>query len=373
MADRIMDKAGKKRFAARRLIIIPLFLLGIALGIGMFFLRDAVWQGSAPELSALLQFGLFIPALLASIALHECGHLLFGLLSGWRFTFITLFGHMLIKKRGKIGYYRYRVPGASGTCAMSPPQPRNGRRPCALFLLGGGLMNALCLLLALPFVLSPHAGIALWTLLVYFALFNLIAVFNIIPFKPNPVLLSDGARYVLIRKNETERLKYFATAALNAFAADDVPLADYPEEYIAHVPVLQAARDINAAEGKSAQEQRAVFDFWLANDALNEGDKLLLTIDKISFELIAGDPDAARPLATPAVRQYIRRARATIGICASGYVLALLLDGDEKQAASLERTFNGLVRRFPFPLQVQNCRKLMQKAYNKHQNRNTEE
>ncbi|MDY4635387.1 MAG: hypothetical protein SO441_07590 [Candidatus Limivicinus sp.] len=86
-------------------------------------------------LAALLCLAL---AFVLQIILHELGHLLFGLLSGYRFVSFR-FGFRLLAQRGQLC-----------RCVMCPPEPdQDGYFPLALYSLGGIFLNLLSGLLFL--------------------------------------------------------------------------------------------------------------------------------------------------------------------------------------------------------------------------------
>ena len=86
-------------------------------------------------LAALLCLAL---AFVLQIVLHELGHLLFGLLSGYRFVSFR-FGFRLLSQRGLLC-----------RCVMCPPEPdEDGYFPLALYSLGGICLNLLSGLLFL--------------------------------------------------------------------------------------------------------------------------------------------------------------------------------------------------------------------------------
>ena len=88
------------------------------------------------------------------IILHEGGHLLFGLLTGWKFVSFRIGNQTLVKQNGKLKCKKTTVAGTGGQCLMSPPDCPPENCPFFLYLLGGGLANILsgilALLIALP-------------------------------------------------------------------------------------------------------------------------------------------------------------------------------------------------------------------------------
>lgn len=82
-------------------------------------------------------------AMLIQIIVHEAGHLVFGLISGYKFSSFRIFSFMWVKEDGKMRLKRLSIAGTGGQCLMSPPDMVDGRIPVVLYNLGGSLMNVI--------------------------------------------------------------------------------------------------------------------------------------------------------------------------------------------------------------------------------------
>ena len=91
---------------------------------------------------ALMLLGV-IALLMLVIIIHEAGHLVFGLLSGYRFVSFRVMSLMWIKRDGRLRLKRLTLAGTGGQCLMAPPEMVNGRFPVVLYNLGGAIMNLL--------------------------------------------------------------------------------------------------------------------------------------------------------------------------------------------------------------------------------------
>ena len=80
-------------------------------------------------------------AIFAQIIIHEAGHLIFGLVSGYQFSSFRIFSFMWVKENGRIRLRRLSVAGTGGQCLMAPPDMVDGKIPLVLYNLGGSLMN----------------------------------------------------------------------------------------------------------------------------------------------------------------------------------------------------------------------------------------
>ncbi len=71
-------------------------------------------------------------AIFLQIILHEAGHLLFGLLTGYRFSSFRIGSFMWILQDGKIRFKRFSLAGTGGQCLLLPPPMVDGKMPYVL-------------------------------------------------------------------------------------------------------------------------------------------------------------------------------------------------------------------------------------------------
>ncbi len=131
--------------------LLVFFGIGCLIGIvlvcaGIVSFTDMTWNELVQKLAkieALEVVGIFagsivctLVAFILQIVLHEGGHLLFGLLSGYRFVSFRIFNWTLIRQEGKFRLKRFGIAGTGGQCLMLPPRQAFGRDPCCALPLG---------------------------------------------------------------------------------------------------------------------------------------------------------------------------------------------------------------------------------------------
>ena len=134
----------KKQISWRSIAVTLLAaLLGAALGYW-------IMSQTAPLglLGVLGGAALLVLAYLLQILVHEGGHLVCGLLTGYRMLSFRIGRLLLVKLNGHWCLRSYHIPGTGGQCLMAPPAQEHP--PYRLYHLGGGLANLLLSLLALP-------------------------------------------------------------------------------------------------------------------------------------------------------------------------------------------------------------------------------
>lgn len=154
------EKSSKRVKKISRLLIG--FLITAVIGYTIGYL-SITWF---PEASGGELFFIF-PALIIFILLgyviqiliHEAGHLVFGLLSGYQFSSFRVGNVVLFKQDGQFKTGKYSIPGTGGQCLMGPPAYNDGSFPFVLYNSGGVLMN---LIATVVIGLFLFAGLSLW-------------------------------------------------------------------------------------------------------------------------------------------------------------------------------------------------------------------
>lgn len=123
-------------------VIIVTFILAATTKtrINPFEIDIGIQHVSFAILCALIHFVL-------SIAMHELGHLVCGLLTGYKFLSIRVFNHeCTIDEFGKLTIAKRTFHGSLGQCLMTPPIDSN--KPFFWYLFGGILFNIIGMILS---------------------------------------------------------------------------------------------------------------------------------------------------------------------------------------------------------------------------------
>ena len=149
--------AAKKNFGQAVTTII-----GLAVGIGCAEVVDLFGGfGATSVYIALLEIavGLLLGFFL-SIAAHEAGHLVFGLMTGYGFVSYRVGSLTIVRSDSKLKIRRMKLAGTGGQCLMSPPEMKDGKYPFVLYQLGGAIFNLVfsAVFIAVAFAVSgPQA------------------------------------------------------------------------------------------------------------------------------------------------------------------------------------------------------------------------
>ena len=99
------------------------------------------------------------------VAFHEAGHLVFGLLTGYRLLSYRVGSLLITKKDGKLVFSRYSIPGTAGQCLMDRPVDRSNRS-YFWYNAGGVIFNLLLVAVVHLVLLLPVPGFIRCALLV---------------------------------------------------------------------------------------------------------------------------------------------------------------------------------------------------------------
>lgn len=207
--ERIVVK--KKEFKPRKLDKIrswiswfAFILIGGIFGYSFMDIMDNL--DSSSDMSSLVMIVIFLPSvvfsLVAHIALHELGHVIMAILTGYKFHSYRIFSLMLKKENGKWVFKRYTMLGTAGQAIMAPPQKKEGSFPWFWYNLGGGLMNFILSLIALAgYLWVPHLSAKVGVFLLSFILIGIVTgLTNLIPLAGN-----DGNNMLAMYKDEIAR------------------------------------------------------------------------------------------------------------------------------------------------------------------------
>ena len=124
-----MKKKIKNRIGGIALVGIAAFAGGAAGYFGMEALSKEGFYGAGMfAMLAALVVSLYL-SMFIHVLIHEGGHLVMGLATGYGFLSYRAGSHIWVKKENKIVHGRFQMPGTGGQCLLSPPKNPPGRRP----------------------------------------------------------------------------------------------------------------------------------------------------------------------------------------------------------------------------------------------------
>lgn len=317
-------------------------------------------------------------AFLAQTVVHEAGHLVFGLATGYRFCSFRVGSWMLVKAEENLRLRRMKLAGTGGQCLLAPPETPGDAMPYLLYNLGGALMNlaaaALCGLLAwlcrgqwaLAVLLEAQALMALGD-----------AAINGLPLRLGGIC-NDGYNALLCRRDPAALDSLRIQLQVAERQSRGQRLKEMPEEWFA-LPTeeqmtneLTAVRAIlaeNLAMDKGQLEEAARLCAWLESPgkAVVDLHRSLLLCDQVFCALVLGQVDDAllsRWNAKPEWK-FRKQMRTFLSVVRTEYAFALLWEKDQAKAARLRTECEHCARRHPYPGDAQSELELLALADNR--------
>lgn len=145
---------------------------------------------------------------------HECGHLLFGLITGYRFVYLRILCIVFVRSEQGIRVMRCNLSETDGQCIMAPPDTTKEPYQFTLYMLGGvifdGLLSGLLFLLSALFFRQGFISLLLSTFSVMEFLNFLL---NLIPYKLFG-LNNDGMNMMLMSRDRQAVLSWYSMASI---------------------------------------------------------------------------------------------------------------------------------------------------------------
>ena len=360
----------KKQKSMQWLGILIWGLMGAAAG--MTYARARTW---GEDISIFLEMflSLFV-CIYAQVLVHEAGHLVFGLLSGYRFRSFRVGSVIWIRTDKGVERRRLRLAGTAGQCLMSPPEGDEKKISCCWYLMGGVLMSLLSVLVALALYYAFRSREVLaWFLRMWMIIGAATVLINGIPLR----LMegdNDGRRAWAVCASREAKRAFLAQMRVNDFLSEggrirDVSAEALPEENDLSNPMTAALAVFHAnrlLDAHRFDEARAEIDRLLSADSAIVGVYLqLLACDRMYLAALDGETERLSELRTPARQRFFKQMRINPSVLRTGYACALLADKDSAKAAAYLAQFEDVAKRYPYAGEIEGERELVALAKEK--------
>ena len=370
----VMSKPKTKKWNPRHLIPFFIFLLvglagGYLIGRSLDGLSARLMGIPYPLVLVTLLIFLFA-ALSAQLILHEAGHLVCGLVSGYRFSSFRVGSLMLFQEGNHLRLKSLSIAGTGGQCLMIPPQWNGESIPFTLYLLGGVLMNFITsVLFALLYLVTPSSSV-FSLLLGTLALAGLaVGLMNAIPLHL-AMLDNDGYTIRQLKKDPQAVLAFYQMMQIHGQIAAGLRLRDMPEEWfltpsdgntentlIATIEVYRCNRLLD--EEKIDQAADCIRTLLASGAAVAGIHRNLLVCDLAYCALIADKPDEATQLLDESQLKFMKTMKRFPGVLRTQYAVAILRDHNAADAATIQTKFDRVSERYPYASDIASERALM--------------
>lgn len=342
------------------------FIVGILFGVIGIWLGICLVSGKSPSDlldkfattngmevagSALVSGALAFIVFFLQVILHEAGHLVFGLATGYRFVSFRVFNLTFIKQNGKICIKRFSVAGTGGQCLLTPPDRPLEEIPTVWYNLGGVIANLLSAAVAIILLLtidemSYHPKLFL-ILVSTFGI--LLGLSNGIPMKMGGIG-NDADNMRLLLKDSKSKRALVLQLRINALVQEGKRPKDMPAEWfsleneINYKDALQTSIPLMAS-GRLQDLEDWDGAYAVLEEIISHKDEIIgLYVKETNCELMftalmKGLDEQAAQLYTEELRTYINQYKKVMSskqriLCA----VALYLDKDAAKAKEIYDT-----------------------------------
>lgn len=284
----------KKKMSPTTFVKIFTFLFFMALG-AFAVSYEFRYFGKMTIRYYVYTIGIFLVSIPLHVIVHEVGHLLTGLLSGYKFLMFRLFNQLWIQTDNGLSKRKQYIPGVLGQALMTPPEPNEGKQPPVLFYhLGGLLFNGLTALIFLIIGLQlANPSIR------YFFYVSATTAFFLLVTNALPIKGTDGyniSQYlkVGVAKDETTMILYLYRDMVQGVPFQEIQkkidLDDFQDFSKPHTTTLYTLHAATYLEELDFEQARAIYStLWSKKDQLFAAHQIEISFNYF-FTLLLTDP-----------------------------------------------------------------------------------
>lgn len=360
----------QKKNLGQIVYVIIMALAGIACGLmaGKFVAQAE--DDEVVGVMLILLVGMYL-AMFVQIAAHEAGHLVFGLLSGYKFSSYRIGSLMFLKEDGKIVLRKYSLAGTGGQCLMCPPDLVDGKMPVVLYNLGGCLMNLIVSAVFAVFTYLVRENEVVFIISACMVVMGVaFAIANGVPMQTG-LVSNDGANAFSLGKNPVVLKAFWTQLKMNEQLSKGKRLKEMPASWF-EVP---ASKDMNNGlvaalavfhanwlmDQLKIEEAAEYIEQLLRKETSILGlHRNLLISERIYCELVAKqNTSEAIYLHNKEFEKFVKQMKNHPSIIRSEYAYALIAEKDEKKANELLVRFEKVAKTYPYPRDIEGERELI--------------
>ncbi len=207
--------------------VVPFIALGIysARSIDVLFPEENT-GAELLTLGGLILLG--VAFILIHTIIHEGGHFLCGLMTGWKFVSFRIGCFTLVRQDNRLKFKKTTVVGTGGQCLMSPPLCKPSECPFFLYLQGGGAANIVTAVIAL-IIGSCLSGLPSIMLRIFAICGCGLGIMNLFPAKMGGTMNDGYQIFIELPKNPKAKTAQYLLLAANALLTELESTADMPE------------------------------------------------------------------------------------------------------------------------------------------------
>ena len=353
---------------------IIMLLTGAVCGIFIIFTMNFLGTLVKGPAAFLLMFAeamiiMYIASFVQTI-IHESGHLIFGLITGYKFVSFRIGHFMFIKEKGRLKIKLYNVVGTAGQCLMMPPQ-WNEKIPYRLNNLGGCIMNAATALFALAAYFAAGAEGFFALCMAMLAVMGLsMALTNGIPMRVGGIS-NDGMNAALLGKKENTLRAFWLQLYVNGLIAKGERYRNMPREWFRLPEGEELSDPICCAMGvmlynfcfdmHEFDEAEQTINYMLNALGLLDVEKNELLCELLFLRVLRGAPkEEIDSLLTPKLNKYIKATANYVSRRRLAYAYQLLYLKNYSTAQKCLEVFERTAATYPYSAETENEREIIE-------------
>lgn len=353
---------------------IIMLLTGAVCGIFIIFTMNFFGTLVKGPAAFLLMFAeamiiMYIASFVQTI-IHESGHLIFGLITGYKFVSFRIGHFMFIKEKGRLKIKLYNVVGTAGQCLMMPPQ-WNEKIPYRLYNLGGCIMNAATALFALAAYFAAGAEGFFALCMAMLAVMGLsMALTNGIPMRVGGIS-NDGMNAALLGKKENTLRTFWLQLYVNGLIAKGERYRNMPREWFRLPEGEELSDPICCAMGvmlynfcfdmHEFDEAEQTINYMLNAPGLLDVEKNELLCELLFLRVLRGAPkEEIDSLLTPKLNKYIKATANYVSRRRLAYAYQLLYLKNYSTAQKCLEVFERTAATYPYSAETENEREIIE-------------
>ena len=327
--------------------IIPFIVLGtgesFSMVVNRIFGHDAL-----PYLSkAAMTIILICVAFFLQLIIHEGGHLVAGLLTGYRFVSFRVLNWLLIRKDDRLQWRNFELAGTGGQCLLAPPDKPLEQIDTRWYNAGGVLANVITAVLAIVLMYTVDMPLWMHALMFLMAFIGVsFALLNGIPMKVGGVA-NDGLNLFQMEKDRPAKLCFCNILEVNARGQEGEPYTGMPERLFAMPDPLDWENALHVGAVLLSVTRKMAFHRWedayqLLTEAHDNKDSYM-TLYQMEIEnmmtqvcIFTGrDKEARQHYSKEVAKHVTRHAPTQSDKQLTRMAVALALDGDRPRAEQI--------------------------------------
>lgn len=294
----------------------------------------------------------FVVSIAVLVILHEGGHLVCGLLSGYKFVSFRIFNITIIRIDGKIRFKRFAISGTGGQCLLLPPDLPIDKIPTGWYNFGGVFANIVAVVLMMPLFWTTDNPFVKEFAVIFVLSGVMLNLLNGIPMKISGAG-NDGYNMIALRKNMLSKRGLVDALRGNALIQNGVRPKDMPDQWFVVPDNIDYHNQLEVSIPMMAASR--FLDQMKYADALNEFEELYshrdeiiplyvkeITCEMVFLRLVTGDSSGAEELLDEELLKYIETYRKVMSskeriLCA----ICLFLENDREKANGIYEALRG--------------------------------